>query len=294
MRWRFRRKREIAVGTGDIVGVAALDALIPPAATVADRAAIGTARVAAYADRSSDAPSPVEDQFPNVSGVPEVQARDLSGACVASALHHHGSLVVRELLDGEAVTRVRAHLHPDTRRIFGLPASVEVDAMVSELARAYQASGLLRVVRDYLQEPPVAAANRIVVRQTSRGAAGLAWHQDGQFFGIVGALNVWTALDDCGLDRPSLNFVPRRVDHIIAPGNRSLKANPEIDAVVSELLADWPLAEPAVRAGDAMLFDEMTVHRTGTRAWSAPHRDLAITWFFAPSRFPERLMPLAL
>ena len=141
--------------------------------------------------------------------------------------------------------------------------------------------------------PPLAAAHRIVVRRTTSGTAGLPWHQDGQFFGEARGVNVWTALDDCGLQCPSLNFVPRRLDDVIAPGRMGLGADPVIESAVAELLADRPVAEPVLRAGDAVIFDEMTVHRTGTRSWSTPHRDLAITWFFAPSRFPDGPTPLA-
>ena len=192
-----------------------LVASVPTDASVEERAAVGEARVAA-ADRSGAPANRVGDLFPEERGVPEVQGRDLSATCVASALHHHGSLVVRGLLDEETVTRVRAHLHPDSLQVV-LPVSAEVDAMVAGVASAYESSGLVRVVRDYLEEPPVADANRIVVRRFSRENSGLGWHQDGQFYGICAALSVWTALDDCGQEGPSLSFVPRRVDHVITP-----------------------------------------------------------------------------
>jgi len=290
--WAFQKlkavaRNRVALGNG------APDDSVRSDASVEDRAAIGAARVAAHAVHARASLSSVGDLFPDERGVPEVHARNLSASGVASALHHHGSLVVRELFDVKALTQVRAHLHPDPLRILGLPVPADVDAMVAELARVYESSGLLRVVRDYLSEPPVAAAHRIVVRRSTRETGGLAWHQDGQFFGTVGGLNVWTALDDCGVDRPSLNFVPRRVDYLIAPERTELSADPGIDAAVSELLADRPFAEPPMRAGDAVLFDEMTVHRTGTRSWAVPHRDVAITWFFAPSRFPPGPTPLA-
>jgi Phytanoyl-CoA dioxygenase (PhyH) len=290
VRWSVRRKREAGAGTGDAVGNGALAASVPIDASVEERAAVGAARIAA-AERSGAPANLVGDLFPEERGVPEVHGRDLSATCVDSALHHHGSLVVRGLLDEETVTRVRAHLHPDALRVV-VPVSAEVDAMVAGVASAYESSGLVGVVRDYLEEPPVASAHRIVVLRVSRETAGLGWHQDGQFFGIVAALSVWTALDDCGLEGPSLGFVPRRVDHVITPG-RMLMQDPKMDATVSELLAGQPFAEPALRAGDALLFDEMTVHRSGTRALRAPHRDLMITWFFAPSRFPDAHTPLA-
>ncbi len=293
MRWSFQRKREGAAGTEQEVGNRVLVASVPTDARVEERAAVGEARVAA-AGRSGAPANRVGDLFPGERGVPEVQARDLSATCVASALHHHGSLVVRGLLDEGAVTRVRAHLHPDSLQVV-LPVSAEVDAMVAGVASAYESSGLVDVVRDYLEEPPVAAANRIVVRRVSGEDSGLGWHQDGQFYGICAALSVWTALDDCGHEGPSLSFVPRRVDHVVTP-ERGLHSDPKTKTMkeaVSQLLAGRPYVEPALRAGDALLFDELTVHRSGSRALRAPHRDLMITWFFAPSRFPDGFTPLA-
>jgi hypothetical protein len=292
VRWSFQRKREGATGTEHDVGNRALVASVPTDASVEDRAAVGEARVAA-ADRSGAPANHVGDLFPEERGVPEVQALDLSATCVASALHHHGSLVVRGLLDEETVTRVRAHLHPDSLQVV-LPVSAEVDAMVAGVASAYESSGLIRVVRDYLEEPPVAAANRIVVRRVTENS-GLGWHQDGPFYGICAALSVWTALDDCGQEGPSLSFVPRRVDHVITP-ERGLQSDPrtiKMKEAVSQLLEDRPFVEPSLRAGDVLLFDELTVHRSGSRALRAPHRDLMITWFFAPSRFPDGFTPLA-
>jgi hypothetical protein len=263
-----------------------------------ERAAIGAARVAA-ADRAPVPTPPVDDRFPDEAGVPEVQSHDLSAACVASALQHHGALLVRGLLDEETVARLRTHLHPASLQII-LPVPpdadarqlAEVDALLTSVASAYERSGLMPVVRDYLREPPVAAANRIVVRRVSAEDAGLGWHQDGQFYGICSALSVWTALDDCGHDGPSIGFVPQRVGRVLA-ADPGLRSNPDVKRAVDELLDGRPFVEPLLRAGDTLLFDELTVHRTGTRAMRAEHRDLMITWFFAPSRFPDGSTPLA-
>ena len=298
MRWSFRQTRERPSAARPELDRRALDAPVPTATSLEERVAIGAARVAA-AD-GSPAPTPqVDDRFPEEAGVPEVQAHELSAACVASALQHHGGLLVRDLLDEETVARLRTHLHPASLRII-LPVPpdadarqlAEVDALLTGVASAYEASGLMPVVREYLREPPVAAAHRIVVRRVSAEDAGLGWHQDGQFFGICSALSVWSALDDCGDDGPSIGFVPQRVGHVIAaePG---LRSNPEMKQAVDELLDGRPFVEPVLRAGDALLFDELTIHRTGTRTVRAEHRDVMITWFFAPSRFPEGSTPLA-
>ena len=37
--------------------------------------------------------------------------------------------------------------------------------------------------------------------------------------------------------------------------------------------------------GDAIMFDEMTLHRT-VAPWTLPYREVAVTWFFAPAEVP--------
>src|SRR5690606_38200417 len=43
-------------------------------------------------------PPPLADPFPGLRGVPEVPARELSGAVLGGAILHHGALIVRGLV----------------------------------------------------------------------------------------------------------------------------------------------------------------------------------------------------
>ena len=40
-------------------------------------------------------PNPVADVFPAESGIPEIQASKLTATIIASAIQHHGSLIIR-------------------------------------------------------------------------------------------------------------------------------------------------------------------------------------------------------
>jgi hypothetical protein len=90
------------------------------------------------------------------------------------------------------------------------------------------------------------------------------WHQDGSFLGRdIRAVNVWTALTACGADAPSLEF-----------SVKGAAVRPELDA------------------GDAVLFDHLTQHRTHMSAQMTSERYGIECWFFAPSTFPMRQVPL--
>ena len=66
------------------------------------------------------------------------------------------------------------------------------------------------------------------------------------------------------------------------------------DSVVEEV-SGGELARPVFRAGDAMLFDHLFLHRTGSDPSMTKTRYAVETWFFAPSAYPDRQqqVPLA-
>ena len=67
------------------------------------------------------------------------------------------------------------------------------------------------------------------------------------------------------------------------------------DGLIRGVLTETPPVVPVLRAGDGVLFDEMTLHRTDRRQFDDPDREKALTWFFAPSRFsPAVNTPAAL
>ncbi len=72
-------------------------------------------------------------------------------------------------------------------------------------ARDLRRTGLRRLARDYLGEPPAVSMQKCTLRKAGARTWATAmpgWHQDGAFLGDVRALNVWLSLSHCGDDAP--------------------------------------------------------------------------------------------
>jgi hypothetical protein len=235
------------------------------------------------------------DPFAGEQGLPDIPFSDLTVDALAAGLQHHGSLVVRGVVTGDAVDALRTFADGGAERASPIAETTEAtDRMVATLVAAYESNGVLELVERYLGEEPVGYPHRTLVKR-NRKSPGLAWHQDASFFnGPCGALDLWTALTPCGADCPSLELVPQRVGMVIDPEQIASNHSAVVEAEVVRLLDGAKPSRPVLAPGDAILLDEMTVHRTGRR-WKAPYRDVAITWFFAPSRLPRsRWKPIAL
>lgn len=157
----------------------------------------------------------------------------------------------------------------------------------------YEAVGLREVVTDYLGERPALSANKATLRR-ARLDGKSDWHQDGAFLGQgIRALNVWVALTDCGVDAPGMDLVPRRFEEVQETGTGGAifdwAVGPE---VVARLAAHAPVVRPHFRAGDAMLFDELYLHRTAVDPSMDRPRHAIESWFFAPSCYPQGQVPL--
>lgn len=91
----------------------------------------------------------------------------------------------------------------------------------------------------------------------AKGGSGLAWHQDNQYSHVLGrALNVFVALRDIDDDMANLWIAPR--SHVIGvqasrtdEGHRELTFEPDNGSPVGPL-----------NAGDAVIFDRYTAHRS--------------------------------
>ncbi|MCC5953275.1 MAG: phytanoyl-CoA dioxygenase family protein [Acidimicrobiia bacterium] len=241
-------------------------------------------------------------------GLPELDATLLSTDVLAAGIQHRGAVVVRSMLRHRHVDRLRDHLGHEPRPIVVGPrrghAGPAVDrtavtTAMNDLFAAYGDAGLPELVTEYLGDRPVAVKSRTLLKRNPRprpSSPGLGWHQDGAFFGgRCHALNVWTALTPCGLDRSSLGIVPTRVPRVLGhkPGTYNLNADGRRQ--LKGLLTRHPMEVPVLEPGDALLFDELTLHRTsppGTN--TAPFRDVAITWLFAPDRVPGHTTPIDL
>jgi len=64
--------------------------------------------------------------------------------------------------------------------------------------------------------------------------------------------------------------------------------------VVDEVRGDLEIVKPIFEPGDAMLFDDKFLHSTAADPAMPNHRYAIESWFFGPSGFPDRYVPLGL
>jgi len=170
--------------------------------------------------------------------------------------------------------------------------------MLYELLSLYESIGLQRAAADYLGERPCISLRKCTLRRVPPDLDDAAWHQDGAFLGHeVRSLNVWLALTECGADTPApgLELVPRRLSGVLATGTEGAV----LPWSVSPLLVDEVAAEtgteiirPRFAPGDALLFDDRFLHRTGVADHLSQPRYAIESWLFAPSTFPDDQVPL--
>lgn len=264
------------------------------------------------------------------SCLPEFTRVELDAETVRRTILTHGALCVRGLLDqdrvdgfvsgidmalalrpkgrraGEAVPEDQSWFAPlplpaESARLLGRNwvagsggvLGADAPRLLFQLFETYDEVGLRRVVGGYLGERPVLSANKCTLRRVPL-TASTDWHQDGAFLGRgIRVLNVWVALSDCGVDSPGLDLLPRRLDHIVETGTGGAIFDWAVGpAVVERLAVDTPVLRPEFRAGDAVLFDEMYLHRTAIDPTMTRPRYAIESWFFAPTGYPAGQVPL--
>jgi hypothetical protein len=270
-------------------------------------------------------PRRVDDRFAGVEGCPTVELADLDADTLASAVTNRGCLLVRGLVGDAGTAQMVAAIdeafracdakqfkdvdewpgswfqpfrpqpgypQPElfhrawVRHAGGVLAADSPPAFFT-MVELFEAAGLREVITGYLGEQPAMAVDKVTLRR---------WHQDGSFLGSgIRTLNVWLALSDCGAGAPSpgLDLVPKRFDSLLETGTDGAFFDWSIghDLVVRES-ADAPIIRPSFRAGDALLFDELFVHRTALDPTNTLERYAIESWFFAASCYPGDSVPI--
>lgn len=271
-------------------------------------------------------PRPEPDRWPG-DDLPEVDAADLDAATIGSALQHHGALLVRGLVDPDRAASLRATIdrafaaaervrddprcdpRPDLRpfvpheryefggweRAFANFGSgvmgVDSPAAVYEMGEALDAAGMRTVMHDYFEESPAFSVKKTTLRRTAPDAPP-GWHQDGAFLGTeTRALNIWTALTPCGVEAPGLDVFAMNFDHLVPTGGPEIYDWSVSDETANRYDTDR-IVRPAFATGDALLFDHMTLHRTGVDTSMTKTRYAIEMWFFAPSTYPTEQIPI--
>jgi len=274
-------------------------------------------------------PPVLSDPFPGALGVPEIAAADVTSAILGGALLHHGSLLVRGLVPAPRAAILRqaidhAFAAYDASRVgtataedarwftvfepqFGSTFSaVERQWMrdcggvlladspraLFEMIEIWSAVGLGALLEGYLGEWPALSYKKCTLRRTPADVP-TEWHQDGAFLGVdTRTVNVWLACSPCGVEAPSLDIVPRRLSEIVPTGTADAQWDWSVGPSVASRIAGGAPARPEFAPGDALLFDQMTLHRTGVSPRMTRTRYAIESWFFAPSTYPQDQVPI--
>jgi hypothetical protein len=154
-------------------------------------------------------------------------------------------------------------------------------------------NGIPELVRQYLGESPSLSVEKTVFRRVPPDTLG-GWHQDGAFLGDgIHSLNLWIAVTDCGAEAPTMEFVAKRLDHIVETGTEDAPYSWAVgDAVARRVAGPGGVVRPHYTAGDAIFFDQMNLHTTSGGPTMTKTRYAVESWWFSPSHYPMTTLPL--
>ena len=274
-------------------------------------------------------PPDAPELFEGVEGLPAIAARELTTEAVRSGIVRHGCLHVRGLIPPDRIARLiddidrtfTAHdVHaegatdeetetwytpfvPESGPGLGMVRpwirggggvlTVDSPRAAFDVLDTFEATGLGTALTGYLGERPVLGAKKWTLRRVPIDS-GTNWHQDGAFLGEgIRAVNVWITLSACGEDAPSLDVVARRLPEIAPTGTEGAIFDWSVgEPVVDRVAQGAPIMRPILEAGDALLFDDMFLHRTGVSSSMTRERYAIESWFFAPSHYPLDQVPV--
>jgi hypothetical protein len=275
-----------------------------------------------------DYAAPSFDSLPDGSSPPpEVTPADLTPELLRAGILRHGCLLVRGLVDrrealGIAEDIDRAFearsalasgrsapegyyeefspeqpfriLEREWIEMGGGVLAVDSPKPMFGMLEAFERGGVPGVVQGYLGERAAISAQKCTLRKAEPDVPG-CWHQDGKFLGEVRSLNLWLSLSRCGDEAPGLDIVPRRIDHVLEAGTEDTIFEIQVPQdVVEEAAGDLGILRPIFEPGDALFFDELFLHQTGSDPQMPKPRYAIESWFFGPSAFPGEYVPLAL
>jgi hypothetical protein len=279
----------------------------------------------------AEAEAPV-DRFPGALEAPEVGRDELTPELLASALHHHGCLLVRGLLapgvceqlrsdideafaafdelgpfklstpgpwfarlDGEGYEPLDPLGTAFLRTGGGVYAPLAPRAFI-EYRQALDDAGVLEIIHEKLNGTPVVSVNKCVLRRIGGGAQP-TWHQDAYYLGEnAKALNLWLSLSTCGADTDvmGLEILPGRQHRVAQQGTHNAV---DERAVAHEVVQG--IAQASGRPIYRPLFEPgdgiLFDHLFLHRSDVRPlprERYAVESWFFTADEYPEHLIPV--
>ena len=272
-------------------------------------------------------PAPASPARGAESKCPEIDATELTPELLRAAVLEAGCLLVRDLMPDEDALEMadgieqafsdRAALKeggsPDGAGLYdelvpeppyelsdrawieegGGVLAVDSPKLMVDMLEAFGEVGLPDVIERYLGETALISADKCTLRKATPDVTG-AWHQDGRFMGDVRAMNVWLALSRCGDESPGMDLVPTRLEDFVEVGTEGTWLATQVsDAVAEEAAGEVGIVRPVFNPGDALLFDDLFLHQTGSDPSMPKPRYAIESWFFGSSGFPPIYIPLA-
>jgi hypothetical protein len=278
---------------------------------------------------SPDFPEPDFDRLPAEGELPEFAPGEVTPELVRAAILRDGFILVRGMVErddalrfGEEIDRSFAerekvlqghaaeegyyeefrpgtpeyHEALDVRpwiREGGGVLAIDSPKLSARMIDLFRTASLPGLVEGYLGETPLISLQKTTLRKAEPSVPG-AWHQDGSFMGDVRALNLWLSLSRCGDESPGLDMVPRRLDYLVTQQTEEAVLSIQVSQAMAEKAAgDRPIIRPVFEPGDALLFDDLFLHQTGSDPSMPKPRYAVENWFFGASGFPAEYGPLA-
>jgi hypothetical protein len=270
---------------------------------------------------------PASDYLPAGDPLPEIPAAELDASLIRAGILRDGCLLVRGLIPRERAEEMAQRIDRafKQRERHGAGRSVEegyfeefqpdrrygpvvgrgwieqgggllaADAPLLhfEMMEMFGAAGLRELVTGYLGEPALISAHKTTLRKAEPSVPG-SWHQDGFFMGEVRSLNMWLSLSRCGDESPGLDLLPTRLDRYLATATEEAALDYTISQrKVEEAAGPTPIVRPIFEPGDALFFDELFLHQTGSDPSMRKPRYAIENWFFGGSAFPGEYAPIA-
>jgi hypothetical protein len=259
--------------------------------------------------------------------LPEIAAADATPELLRAGILRDGCLLVRGLIDRDAALRFAAEIDRSfaerergdaggqiaegyyeefaPRPGSGLPIArdwiklgggvlaVDTPMLTFRMLELFEQAGLPQLVAGYLGEAPLMSAQKTTLRKADPSVPG-AWHQDGAFMGQVRALNLWLSLSRCGDEAPGLDIVPRRLDGFVRAQTDEAVLDYQVsNRAAEEAAGDRAIVRPIFEPGDALFFDDLCLHKTGSDPAMGKPRYAIENWFFGGSAFPADYAPVA-
>jgi hypothetical protein len=273
-------------------------------------------------NQAPDYAAPDEAALP-AGGLPEIAAADVTPGLLRAGILRDGCLLVRGLVpreealelasgidrslaareaNGEAPQGLYEEFVPEQGyEVLERPwieqgggvLAADSPTVACRMLDLFERAGLPALVQGYLGERGLLSVHKTTLRKAAPAVAG-AWHQDGAFMGDARALNLWLSLSRCGDEAPGLDLVPRRLEQIVIQHEEMLYVDLTRERASEAAAAGGvEIVRPIFEPGDALFFDEMFLHQTGSDP-SMPNPRFAVeSWFFGAHGFPADYAPLA-